>query len=322
MSFESAKVVGVGVNPQEYHNAKKERGQTDYPVSPSMLKEFNRCPRRWIDGYEPPGSEAKDWGNLLDTLLLTPDLFDDRYAVQPANYKNEKGETKPWNNNATVCREWCSQQIGREIISRKDYLAANLAHKRLLSDEIIQQFVHESNRQVLVEGLWQDKKSGLTIPVRCLMDLVPRADTEFSKCLGDLKSTRSAALMPFQRFCYEMGYHVQAAFDTDLYVAATGEDRNSWCFILQENFPPYQTGKRLLSQDFMDLGRADYQQWLSNYCWCLKHKHWPDYDETDEAVQSWSVVNPDPWMVTRGQFAPKFAMEAEAEAEQETSLPN
>jgi len=318
MSFQNAKVVGKDVDPRSYHDQGIARGEAAFPVSPSMLKEFARCPARWIDGYQPPETQAKDWGNLLDTLLLTPKLFSKRYAIQPAEYKSEKGEVRPWNNNANVCKEWREDQIGKEIISAKEYGSAKTAVERLGSDEIIHSFLEDSDSQVLVEGQWKDEKTGLVIPVRCLMDLVPRLDTEFAKCLGDLKSTRTAALMPFQRFCFEIGYHVQAAFDTDLYVAATGEDRVTWCFIIQESYPPWQTGKRMLSQDFLDLGRADYKQWLSNYCWCLKNSHWPDYDETDEAIQGWSLVAPEPWMATRGQFAPKFVMETEPETEQET----
>jgi hypothetical protein len=139
-----------------------------------------------------------------------------------------------------------------------------------------------------------------------LIDFRPRVDTEFAHCLGDLKRTRSAALMPWQRDCFNMGYHVQAAFYQDLYAAATGEDRNTWCFVLSESLRPFQPGKRILSQDFYAIGKAEYVRLMENYCLCLKHQKWPDYDDTDEAVQTWSVVNPDPWMATKAQFAPKF----------------
>jgi hypothetical protein len=141
---------------------------------------------------------------------------------------------------------------------------------------------------------------------------VPRADTEFSSCLGDLKSTRSAALIPWARHCYDMGYYIQAAFNTDLYVAATGEDRNTFCFILSENYEPFEPARRMLSQDFLTLGRAEYRRLLGLYAKCLKSNHWPSYDDTDEAIQGWSVVEAEPWMASKEQFAPVFEMAGEA----------
>jgi hypothetical protein len=274
-------------------------------MSSSALREFARCPSRWVGGYEPPDSEAKQYGSLLDCLALTPDQFDDRYAVRPATYPDSKtGEPKPWNANSNWCKAWIEEQEGAEIVSPGELDEAQLAVKRLRSDEIIASFLDDSDKQVWVAGLWKDEATGIIVPVKCLIDLVPRADTVFAKCLGDLKTTRNAALMPWQRWCYSAGYHIQAAFNNALYCAATGEDRTDFCFIVQENYPPFQTGKRLLSQDFMALGLAAVSRALADYCQCLKAGKWPGYDDTDEAVQSWSVVAPEPWMASHEQFAP------------------
>lgn len=306
MSFINSKLIGSQVDATEYHGQKIPRGMHAYPMSPSALKEFGRCPNRWLHGYQSPESEAKDWGSLLDCLVLTPSLFESRYIIEPATYVNEKGETKKWSNNAKVCKDWHDQQAGKEVAKAGDIESVKAARERLTSDDVIKAFLDASNKQVMVEAQWQDEATGLTIPVRCLMDLVPRADTEFAKCVGDLKSSFTAALTPFARNVHKLGYHLQAAFDIDMLVAATGEDRNTWCFIVQESFPPWQPGKRILSQDFLELGRVEYKRLLRLYCQCLKTGFWPGYDDHDEAVQSWSVVAPDPWMGSETLFAPKF----------------
>lgn len=195
-----------------------------------------------------------------------------------------------------ACKEWRAAQDGKEIVSAKEVFEINIALKSLFKDEVIKSFCDASDKQVLVTGEWHDEATGLVVPVRCLMDFVPRADTEFYNSLGDLKTTRSAALQPFSRFCYQMGYHVQAAFDTDLYVSATGEDRFTWGLILLENYPPYQTGKRILAEDFVQIGRQTYRHLLAQYCRCLKTNHWPDYDSNNKhAAQGWSIISPEPW---------------------------
>lgn len=314
MSFTNCKVVGKDVSPLAYHAQEAQRGSKDYIMSPSSLREFGHCPARWKAGYEPPDSDAKDWGSLFDTLALTRDQFGDRYAVEPGTYKNEKGEVKPWNNNSNVCKAWREDQGEKEIVKAKQVEEAEFAIKCLLSDEIVRAWFDCCDRQVLVSGEWKTE-AGLIVPVRCLLDFVPRVGSEFEKCLGDLKTCRTAAVLPFQRDAFRMGYHVQAAFDLGLYSAATGEDRNTWCWVLSESYPPYQSGKRMLSQDFLTLGQATAGRLMENYAKCLLNDRWPGYDDHDEAVQNWTIVDAEPFMANAEAFAPKFDFEEQVEPE-------
>jgi hypothetical protein len=315
MSFKNAKVVSVGVNPANYHNQEAKRGSKEFAVSPSSLREFWKCPRRWMDGYESPDSDAKDFGSLLDCRLLTPGEFDARYAIRPSTYKDSKtGEDKPFNLNSNVCKEWVKERGDREIVSSAQVASCNEAASRLMKDEIIAAWFDACDKQVLVTGEWHDEKTKMVVPVRCLMDFVPRVGTEFEKCLGDFKTTRNAGLQAWSRWCFQAGYHIQGAFDTDLFVAATGEDRMTWCFIVQESFAPWQTGKRMLSQEHgLDLGRLEYGRMLALYSQCLSTSCWPEYDDTDEAVQGWSLVTAEPWMENRMMFEPKTTIESESE---------
>lgn len=296
MSFQNCKIVGVGVNSDTYHSRPIEsRGTPEYIMSPSSLKTFMECASRWKAGYEPPESEAKDYGNLIDCLLLTPESFKDRYSIKPDTYPAEPtkkgGEViqKPWNGNSTWCRDWIALQGDKTVISGAELTNAQNAVKRLMADETIAAFHKSSNKQVHVKGEWHDKATGLIIPVQCLIDFVPKKDSEFQKSLGDLKSTRNAGQRPFQVWSRIAKYHIQAAFDLDLYMAAVnpdkkqdGEDRLDWIFILSENFPPYETGRRILSQDKIQLGRLVYQDALAIYAASLKTGKWSGYDLDEE----------------------------------------
>jgi len=311
--IKNAKVIDRNVNPDVYHKQTAKRGDADFWVSPSTLKLFDQCARRWRDGYEPKGSKAKDDGSLFDTLLLTPDLFESRYAIFPAKYKDDKGVEKDWNNNATVCRKWKDDQKGKECVWGEDILETRNSVTTLLKEPALKAFIDASDKQVLVQGEWHDPDTKLVIPIRCLMDLVPRAGTEFEKSLGDVKRTRNASIRHFQRDVYKHGYHIQGAFDLDIYVAATKENRCDWRFIIQENFKPYQPAKRILSEEFLQLGRADYTRALKLYCQCLKRDYWPDYDATDESYKGWSFCAPEPWMANEGAFDPHTQFPPDAE---------
>ena len=334
--IKNARIIGQDIDPEAYHRQDAERGTPDFALSPSSLKEFARCPARWIAGYNSPGSDAKSWGNILDTLALQPAKFASRYAVRPETYpapaghvKVKKGElaegdTLPWNANAGVCQEWAEANAGREILSPAMMERADAALARLRADSTIAAMIDGSAKQVLVVGEWHDEPIGIVTPIRCLMDMVPAIGGQFPKSLADLKTTRSAALVPFQRAVWQFGWHVQAAFDLDLYCAATGEDRCQWVFVVQESFEPWQTAKRLLAEDYVNIGRRDYQQALTLYSQCRSRQKWPDYDSTDEArgLGGFSLVSPEPWMESAGQFAPQFEIEPDAEAPEGAGRPS
>lgn len=311
MSFQNCKIVCQSADPKQYHKQEAARGSPDYVMSSGSLRVFGQCPSRFVAGYEPPDSEAKKWGDMIDCLHLTPEQWDKRYATPPETYRDKKGEEKPWRNDKRIAEvaAWIDAHAGREFVKQDEVDRVRRAVRLLERDDTLRAWRAACDVQVWVAGEWQDEASGLSVPVRCLLDYAPRKDSEFAACLGDLKTTRNAALRPWTRWCWQAGYHIQAAWNTDLYIAATGEDRNTFCFVLQENFEPYQTAKRMLSQDFLALGRETYQRLIAGYCACLKAGQWPDYDAHDEAVQSWSLVAPEPWMQSDALFAPRFNFE-------------
>lgn len=315
--FTDGKEVMIGANSDEYHAQTAERGTPEFVVSSSALREFANCPARWRAGYEAPDSKAKHNGSLLDCMLLTPEQFDNRYALRPDTYVNDDGETKKWNANSNVCKGWLARHEDKEIVTQAHLDECAEAIDRLKEDETIAAWLEACDPQVWLTANWQDEKTGLVIPCKALIDFRPRLDTEFQKTLGDLKSTRNAAILPWQRWCFSAGYHVQAAFYADIYAAAhPDEDRNTWVFIIQENYAPWQPGKRMLSQDFLDLGRATYRQMLANYCACVKSGRWPSYDETDEALAGgWTLVQAESFMINTAAFAPHYVFDAEEDNE-------
>ena len=307
--FKNAKVVGCVTVASDYFNQDAKRGDLAFEMSVSQLKEFSICALRWRDGYERPQSDALDYGSLFDTLALNQEQFPARYAVKPETYLDAKsGETKPWNGNSTVCKQWLADHEDKTCVSPFDVQEAQKAVKRLYGDAIIGAFLEASDKQVWVEADWHDSATNLAIPVKCMIDAVPRYDTPFMKNVGDLKSSVSADPLRWARKVFDFKYHWQAAFNLDIYRAARpDEDRCNFCHLIQESFKPWQTGRSIMSEAFLELGRAEYRKALANYAWCLKNDRWPDYNDNDESVQSWSITEPLPWMESAALFAPKFS---------------
>jgi hypothetical protein len=130
---------------------------------------------------------------------------------------------------------------------------------------------------------------------------VPDPLSEFGTILGDLKTTISAAPRSWLDTVFKRGYHIQAALYLDAYNAATGSNYTQFAHIVQENFAPYETARRVLDAEFIQLGRAAYRRALVDYCWCLANDKWPGFDDWNagggDLIDGWRVVSPAAWMI-------------------------
>ena len=298
--FTKAKIVGTNYNPQKYHSENAPRGTAEYVVSRSALMEFERCQHRWKAGFEMEGTDATEWGSAFDCLLLTPDRFGTGYAVCPATYPDQKtGEEKPWTFAATFCKEWRTEHEGKETLKSDLFVEIMAAQRSALDDPIISEVLKGSANQVYITAEYFDSTTGLTIPVKSLLDIVPAAGGPWGRSLWDLKSARDAAPGKWPRVIYDRAYDVQAAMSLDIYAAAMpGEDRVDFRHAIIENVKPFEPGKRLVGEEFITRGRMLYQQALARYAACLKSGEWAGYDRGGDTFQGCTISSPESWMVT------------------------
>lgn len=289
---------GDGVTFEQYavQPAGVTRGHPEFVMSGGDLSEFARCPHRWRMGYRDGETRFTEWGQLIDCLLLTPQDFEKRFAVRPETYTNEKKEVKPWNGNANVCKEWLEIHAGSPIVKPDELLKARAAVKLIEDDPQLAACVLDSRKQVMLTGFYDDKETGLRIPIKSLLDLVPP-----SGYLADLKTCTNASPRAWTKHVFEFGYHHQAARHLDLWNAAHKDTRNEFRHIVQESFPPFEIGKRMLSAEFVSHGRDSYVKALKRYAQCLKRDEWPGYDcpdnNTDIVIDGHLVTSPQSWMI-------------------------
>lgn len=308
LPFTNCRIVGDMVNPNDYHAEQVMRGMPGYVITRSSLLAFNSCPKKWINGWRVAQSESTEWGSLIDCLVLTPSRFEETYAVEPSTYpapkdctavkkgKCKEGDPIPWDNKANYCKDWSAAQDGKEVISAKLYESAKKARSIVQYDDLAMRLITNCQKQLWVEGDYFDAATKLTIKVKTLIDLVPGNGGEHRSSLADFKTTRSAHPRTWAKMVTTYGYDCQAAMTLDLYSAATGQDRNTFLHIIQENVPPYQTARRILSMELVALGRMKVLAALERYCRCLKSNHWPDWDEGGQ-YSGWSIVEMEAWML-------------------------
>lgn len=293
-------VIVRNFNPLKYYTSPYDRGNPAFVMSRSQLKKFAECPSKWIKGG---GEDADDstssteWGTLVDLLVTNDGGFSDAFIVHPNEYPecdkkgNPTGETKPWTLKSKWCRNWVAEHSGRIAISEETLREANKA--ALILREEFKDGLAGALTQVLVTGEYRDKDTGLNIMVRGLIDAAP-----LSGPLRDIKTARSADLSRWGRVVHEHWYDAQGALYLDLWNAATGENREEFEHLIQENSAPYEVALASLSVEFLNNGRAKYRNALRLYCHCLKSGHWATYNDIAPGLRIGrkTLVEPEPWM--------------------------
>lgn len=306
-----------GADPRAYHlqNPAYPKGHPRFVMSRSELLKFAECPRKWLKNPPVDATPAMEWGSLVDMLVLTPKWFDRDYAVAPSEYettgmrcpkcesvtdsgkcakcKTERVEVKvkePWNWNSKTCQEWRSnqEQAGKTIVKQSLLTDARRAVIRLGEDQEIATILTASDRQVQVNVEWHDA-TGIRVPVKCMLDLVPRPESTVGDTLWDFKTAESAEGRRWSRAVFAWQLHYQAALYSDAMNAASGLQYRRYGHVIQESSAPFEPTHRLLSEEFIAMGRIDYTSHLQHYCWCLSTGKWPGYDTT--------IVEPEAWML-------------------------
>lgn len=289
--FTSARIVGKQVSGADYRKQSVERGDPAFVMSRSDLCEFAHCPQRFKNGYSRKDSDATEWGTLMDAVLLQPELI----VV-----------TDEWESFRTdAAKAWRDEQeaAGKVPALERTHLKAQEALAVLMADADVDvaQLLEQSDKSVMVEALYVDGATGLKIFVKALLDIVPPRESEFGNAIVDFKTTNEAFPQIWTRKVWDFNYHCQGGLYSDVYKLASGEEApRDFCHLIQESMAPWQVGKRLLSSEFMILGRLTIGQALRDYCQCLKTGEWPNYERHSRlGWKGFDIVDPLPWMITQ-----------------------
>lgn len=279
--IQNAQIVGHDVSPAQYETETEQRGSPALVVRAHILCEILRNAQRWVKGYQSPDSKSKKFGSLLDCLLLTPFQYPKRYCSTPPTYTNKKGELSKWRNDMRIAEvaAWHEEHEGLEVVDADTNASVHGAIKRIREDAMVSGLIDTSKHAVMVVAEWH--QDGLVVPLKCLIDIVPRGDDPvFSNGLWDLKSTQNAAPRQFMKDAQRYGYAIQAGFYLDMWNAASHEQRGDFGHVVIESYPPYEfrTPPPLLSQRFLNHGKLLYQRALAIYCRGLSEGIWPGYD--------------------------------------------
>lgn len=222
-------------------------------------------------------TDAMRFGSAMHAALLEPDVFEETYAQEPAEFKGgRKGGDGP---RAT----WRREQIaaGKTIL---DYGQVADVHRavrqfKACEDPTIKAIMSDVGG---AEGtvVWEDEQTGEMLKVR------PDYWSSNELVLADIKTAKSAHPLDFERDVFRYGYHAQAAMYLDGWKAATGKEA-TWVWVVQEKDEYGLVCAHTASPKTIQAGRTAYQSRLRILIQCRESGVWPGYPST--------AIEPPPW---------------------------
>jgi len=207
-------------------------------------------------------------GAAAHHLLLGEEGFKLKFVAQPELYRDRKtAEEKPWNNNATVCKDWKAkhEDAGRTVVTIKELrviveMARSLALEPLVKEGLLSGHIECS-------GFFKDRETGLWIKVR--PDVVPMGG-EFV----DLKTAAEVTTPALMSSVRSFGYNQQGALIWEA-CEALELPFQSFMLLFVETAAPFCARMVPMPDEDIRLGRRQNRHALRRIKSSLDADHWP-----------------------------------------------
>lgn len=244
-----------------------ERYQKAPGISKSALDKIAVSPidfDRWQRGQAvTEQTDAMEYGTLLHEAV-----FEDRYHVhvKPEFYGPDD---KPWNGNATLCKEWIASHNDRPVVSPAKY--RDLRHAALYVR------THPLCLGLLAGGV-AELSCFVEAGLKGRMDYVIPGEEFYT--VVDLKSTTDASTEAFAKTIASRRYHVQAAMYRRILKALGAPDVRFYFIALETGGLP-KVNVRELNQRALDLGDDVLDADLEKLAECRANNRWPEWRDND-----------------------------------------
>ena len=241
----------------------------EYHASPAISKSgldlIRKAPALYAYRRENPQEQtpAMRLGSLTHTVVLEPEVFAHSVIARPEGIDRRTSAGK------LAWAEFEVQAEGREIITNEEGAKLAAIRDAVRSHPAAAKALAGS--PTIEQSIFWDADG---IACRCRPDAVTERGV-----IVDLKTTRDASPEGFAKSILAYRYHVQAAFYSDGYRAAFGEDPRGFVFVAVETEAPYLMAVYVASEAMMQRGRVDYQTDLDTFRRCQESGTWPGYSD-------------------------------------------
>jgi hypothetical protein len=254
----------LGMPPEVYHST--------LAMSAGGLKRMRQSPAHFygmqLDPNRPPPGEltpALKNGQLVHCCVFEPDAVARRYAVKPAGMSFARKDGIAWRDALLA------ECPGVEIVESDDMQRALGQARAMRSLPEVAALLTEGVGEA--SAFWIDRKTSELC--KCRPDWTsPVGD---GVILVDGKTTTDASPGAFARSIWNFDYHLQAAWYSDGFEAATGKRVHGFVFAAAESTWPHVAAAYMLDDQVLDKAREENRRLLDLYAECRRTNHWPGY---------------------------------------------
>jgi len=181
------------------------------------------------------GNAATDYGTLVHTAILEPDLLEGTYAVWDASRRTNK------------YKEFAAENSDKLIVTTEQLASLPIISQNLKDDAESMRLLRGCDSEV---SMFWELDSGAKCKGR--LDVAQKS----SHIIADIKTMRVIRKGKFWRDAFDNGLHIQAGHYAEGYRRCFGIDHNpSWWFICIESVAPYRVVSRPISPEALEYGR-------------------------------------------------------------------
>lgn len=251
----------LGQVPEDVYRSHGSLSQSELKViaekSPAHLKHQRRCKR--------PQTAAQKLGTAIHAALLEPESFEKDYIRTP---KLDRRKTEDRKLGVMLLEE--AKEMRKVILPDADFKTVVAIRETVAGDPALS--------QLLGDGLSERACFGRVFGV----DGKARPDYYVPNHhkIVDLKSTKCASRLEFERDIRKYRYHWQAVWYSDLIKELTGETPEFEILAL-ETSAPYCAASFKIKFDLMAIARKEMQASVDLYRRCLDTGFWPGYPRSE-----------------------------------------
>lgn len=276
-------------------------------VSQSELKEVLRSPAHWLARYGPDAaptfpSNAMIIGTALHCKLLEPELFDSEFVDRSTLDKELTiTQLKAALDDEGIEYKKTAKKPDLEALLYPEGKPVDKRTSLSGDDFAIVNGMAEATRSHSIAGNWFDlgrknyrrgnelsmyaepSADTFGLPIKGRLDRLEKTDEGW--LILDLKTTDDASPSTFQKKAFSMGYHIQAAFYTDLVKKVLETDNVEFMFCAMERRRPHGIALYRAGDDMLELGRSQYKEALRTLAYCKEKDSFPGYDAEIQELQ-------------------------------------
>ena len=240
------------------------------PLSFSSIKEFAKSPRHYLEYISKERTSPTDamkMGSMVHCMILTPDVFNEQFAVAPDINKRTNAGKEEW-------LEFSNLNVGKTIVNNEDYEHARKLIDGVLCNDDIYNAVKSCTS---FEREWRIEMGGL--PYRGFFD------GESDEYILEVKTTSDGHPKAVMSDFIRRKYHMQAG----IYSQVSGK---KVLYLVIETSAPYLSYLAYATEKYVDLGRKDVAELNSRFVNCLEGGDFTggyDYNNVITIDLPWSV---------------------------------